>query len=69
MSNVQCVRTIRIAERPNLIWVEIETDEGLVGLGESLPRRAGRGGGAARTGRALAGRPRLAAGSRPSRAT
>ena len=39
MSNVQCVRTIRIAERPNLIWVEIETDEGLIGLGEILPRR------------------------------
>ena len=36
MSNVQCVRTIRIAERPNLIWVEIETDEGLIGLGESF---------------------------------
>ncbi len=36
MSNVQCVRTIRIAERPNLIWVEIETDEGLIGLGKSF---------------------------------
>jgi L-alanine-DL-glutamate epimerase-like enolase superfamily enzyme len=36
MSKVQCVRTIRIAERPNLIWVEIETDEGLIGLGESF---------------------------------
>ena len=36
MSNVQCVRTIRIDERPNLIWVEIETDEGLTGLGESF---------------------------------
>ncbi len=36
MSKVQCVRTIRIAERPNLIWVEVETDEGLVGLGESF---------------------------------
>ncbi|GEO41970.1 dehydratase [Skermanella aerolata] len=36
MSKVQCVRTIRIAERPNLIWVEIETDERLIGLGESF---------------------------------
>jgi len=36
MANIECVRTIRIAERPNLIWVEIETDEGLVGLGESF---------------------------------
>jgi galactonate dehydratase len=36
MSNITCLRTIRIAERPNLIWVEIETDEGLVGLGESF---------------------------------
>ena len=36
MSKIQCLRTIRIAERPNLIWVEIETDEGLVGLGESF---------------------------------
>jgi galactonate dehydratase len=36
MSTVKCVRTIRIAERPNLIWVEIETDDGLVGLGESF---------------------------------
>ena len=36
MSKVTCLRTIRIAERPNLIWVEIETDEGLTGLGESF---------------------------------
>src|SRR3954453_23890313 len=36
MSKVQCVRTIRIMERPNLIWVEIETDEGLTGLGETF---------------------------------
>ena len=36
MSKIRCVRTIRIAERPNLIWVEIETDEGLTGLGESF---------------------------------
>lgn len=36
MSKVECVRTIRVAERPNLVWVEIETDEGLTGLGESF---------------------------------
>jgi L-alanine-DL-glutamate epimerase-like enolase superfamily enzyme len=36
MPTIKCVRTIRIAERPNLIWVEVETDEGLVGLGESF---------------------------------
>lgn len=36
MSMVQCISTIRIAERPNLIWVEIETDEGLTGLGETF---------------------------------
>jgi len=36
MSNITCLRTIRIAERPNLIWVEIETDDGLIGLGESF---------------------------------
>ena len=36
MSAVTCLRTIRIAERSNLIWLEIETDDGLVGLGESF---------------------------------
>ncbi|WP_458098494.1 mandelate racemase/muconate lactonizing enzyme family protein [Roseomonas sp. WA12] len=36
MSKVTRLRTIRIAERPNLIWVEIETEEGLTGLGESF---------------------------------
>lgn len=36
MSNVKRLRTLRIAERPNLIWVEIETEDGLVGLGESF---------------------------------
>ena len=36
MSKITCLRTLRIAERPNLIWVELETDEGLVGLGESF---------------------------------
>lgn len=36
MSGITTLRTIRIDERPNLIWVEIETDEGLTGLGESF---------------------------------
>jgi L-alanine-DL-glutamate epimerase-like enolase superfamily enzyme len=36
MSKVQCVRTIRVGEHPNLIWVEVETDEGLTGLGETF---------------------------------
>jgi galactonate dehydratase len=36
MSKITCVRTVRIAERPNLVWVELETDEGLTGLGESF---------------------------------
>ncbi len=36
MSLITALRTIRIAERPNLIWVEIETDDGRTGLGESF---------------------------------
>lgn len=36
MSRITTLRTLRIAERPNLIWLEIETDEGLTGLGESF---------------------------------
>jgi len=36
MSRVTALHTIRISERPNLIWVELETDEGLCGLGESF---------------------------------
>jgi galactonate dehydratase len=36
MSNITCIRTVRLPERPKLIWVEIETDEGLVGLGETF---------------------------------
>lgn len=30
------LETIRITERPNLLWVEVHTDEGLVGLGETF---------------------------------
>jgi len=36
MANVTALRTIRIAERANLLWLEVETDEGLTGLGESF---------------------------------
>jgi galactonate dehydratase len=36
MSTIKRLRTIRIAERPNLVWVEIETDDGLMGLGETF---------------------------------
>ena len=30
------VETIRIEERPNLLWVEVHTDEGITGLGETF---------------------------------
>ena len=36
MSKIRALRTIRIAERPNLLWLEIETDDGLTGLGEAF---------------------------------
>jgi galactonate dehydratase len=36
LSCITRLRTIRIAERPNLIWLELETEEGLTGLGESF---------------------------------
>ena len=36
MSRITAVRSIRIDERPNLIWVEVETEDGLTGLGESF---------------------------------
>lgn len=36
MSTITSLKTIRIKERPNVIWVEIKTDEGLTGLGESF---------------------------------
>ena len=29
------IETIRIPEHPNLIWIKIHTDEGIIGLGES----------------------------------
>lgn len=30
------LETIRVEERPNLLWVQVHTDEGLVGLGETF---------------------------------
>lgn len=36
MSCLTGLRTVRVQDRGNLIWVELETDEGLVGLGESF---------------------------------
>jgi len=36
MTCITALRTVRIPERPNLIWVELETDDGRVGLGETF---------------------------------
>jgi len=33
---ITAIETIRIAERPNLLWLQVRTDEGLVGLGETF---------------------------------
>lgn len=33
---ITSIDTIRIAERPNLLWLEVGTDEGIVGLGETF---------------------------------
>lgn len=33
---ITSLETIRIAERPNLLWVEVGTDEGITGLGETF---------------------------------
>lgn len=33
---ITAVETIRIAERPNLLWLQVHTDDGLVGLGETF---------------------------------
>jgi L-alanine-DL-glutamate epimerase-like enolase superfamily enzyme len=30
------LETIRVAEFPNLLWVRVETDAGLTGLGETF---------------------------------
>lgn len=36
MSTIRCLRTYRLPDRPSLIWLEIETSDGLVGLGETF---------------------------------
>lgn len=36
MPIVTRLSTLRLAERPNLLWVEIETDDGVKGLGETF---------------------------------
>ena len=33
---ITAVETINLAEFPNVLWVQIHTDEGLVGLGETF---------------------------------
>jgi len=33
---ITALETIRIEERPNLIWLQVETDEGITGLGETF---------------------------------
>lgn len=33
---ITAIETIRVEERPNLLWVQVHTDEGLVGLGETF---------------------------------
>ena len=32
---ITSIETIRVADRPNVVWVEVHTDEGITGLGES----------------------------------
>lgn len=33
---ITAIETVRLAERPNLIWLQVETDEGITGLGETF---------------------------------
>ncbi len=33
---INSIETIRIAERPNLLWMEVHTDEGISGFGETF---------------------------------
>jgi galactonate dehydratase len=33
---ITAIETIRIEERPNILWLQVHTDEGLVGLGETF---------------------------------
>lgn len=36
MSAIKRIRTFRLPERPSLLWVELDTTDGLVGLGETF---------------------------------
>ena len=36
MSIIRSLRTYRVPDRPSLIWLEVETSDGLVGLGETF---------------------------------
>ena len=47
---ITAVETIRLGEFPNLLWVQVHTDEGVSGLGETYLRRARRRGCHARDG-------------------
>ncbi len=33
---ISAIETLRTAELPNILWVRVHTDEGLVGLGETF---------------------------------
>lgn len=33
---ISALETVRVAERPNLVWLVVQTDEGLTGLGETF---------------------------------
>ena len=33
---ITAIETVRIEEFPNLLWVQVSTDDGLVGLGETF---------------------------------
>ena len=33
---ITALETVRIEERPNLLWVHVRTDDGLTGLGETF---------------------------------
>lgn len=36
MTTIRALRTYRLPERPSLVWLELETSDGLVGLGETF---------------------------------
>ncbi len=36
MSTIRALRTLRLSKRPNLLWVELATDDGHIGLGEAF---------------------------------